>query len=162
MSVVINKKVIVSARDFGDFLQIIKSRGIDRKDAMYISHDRFLFSNDVRDGLRGVQVESEEDLIGKFTSAEREYMTRNIKPKTFSFSKALELLKQGKSVKRLHWGGYWFIPENSIVHETLSHGHSKVSKMNQMIVACLKDNGGYVPATPYQDDLLAEDWIEVK
>jgi hypothetical protein len=79
-----------------------------------------------------------------------------------NFGQALEVLKQGKKVKRAHWGGYWFIPEPNgtycceIVDK--KKGISIQRKMNPMIVACLKDNAGYASATAYQEDLLAEDW----
>lgn len=74
-----------------------------------------------------------------------------------SFSEALELMKQGKKVKRLNWGGYWFIPKKVLV----SDGKEFAYETNPMIMACLKNAGGYINATPYMEDLLAEDWEEV-
>jgi Protein of unknown function (DUF2829) len=71
------------------------------------------------------------------------------------FSKALEAIKRGKKVKRAHWGGYWFMPASEPYIE------SEEAPMKPMIVASLKDNGGYVPATTYQEDLLADDWLIV-
>lgn len=70
-----------------------------------------------------------------------------------TFSEALEAMKQGKWVKRSAWGGYWFIHEDVYVH-----GDGKAGRMNPMIIACLRDGGGYAPAQAYQQDLLAEDW----
>lgn len=81
--------------------------------------------------------------------------------KGLSFSKALELIKQGKKVKRAGWGGYWFMPSTDVVI-VFEDKNWKTYNMNKMIVACLKDNGGYVPATPYQEDLLSEDWEVVE
>jgi hypothetical protein len=73
-----------------------------------------------------------------------------------TFSEALELLKQGKRVKRAIWGGYWFIPQVTVyVCDVVEE------PMSQMIVAAVKD-GSYAPATPYQADLLANDWEEVE
>jgi hypothetical protein len=78
-----------------------------------------------------------------------------------TFSEALEYLKQGRKVKRAHWGGYWFIP---LFCQGFVDGQEKKKTgnysftFNKIIVACLKDNGGYVPATPYQEDLMADDW----
>lgn len=72
------------------------------------------------------------------------------------FGTALLFLEQGQKVKRKDWGGYWFISSAEPYLEA-----EKVH-MNPMIVACLKDNGGYAPATPYQADLLATDWEVVK
>lgn len=74
-----------------------------------------------------------------------------------TFGQALVLLKEGKKVKRKVWGGYWFIPIGTF----FGIGDGRLS-LDNMIVACLKDNGGYAPAQPYQADLLAEDWEEVQ
>lgn len=71
------------------------------------------------------------------------------------FGRALQALKQGKKVARSIRGGYWFMP---MVH--FNHYHpdgSYPDEQTVMIMAKLKD-GGYAPATPYQADLLAEDW----
>jgi hypothetical protein len=74
-----------------------------------------------------------------------------------NFSQALEELKRGKRVKRSFWGGYWFIPE-SLPSGYESFKYNKEFKLNCLIVARLKDDGGYAPAQPYQADLLADDW----
>lgn len=88
----------------------------------------------------------------------KNYVMKTVgKPETFGFDKALQLMKEGKRVKRKHWGGYWFIPGNW--EATLFVGDIR-HRFNPMIVACLKDDGGYAPATPYQEDILAEDWME--
>jgi Protein of unknown function (DUF2829) len=87
-----------------------------------------------------------------------------------NFGQALEALKQGKKVKRKHWGGYWFISQPVIFEglQVIEKDGQKGIKadsaigMNPTIIACLKDNGGYVPATAYQEDLLAEDWEVVE
>lgn len=73
------------------------------------------------------------------------------------FSAALQAVKAGKKVKRAHWGGYWFLPSTDVVI-VFENTNWKTFRMNPTIVACLKDNGGYAPATPYMADLLAEDW----
>jgi hypothetical protein len=75
-----------------------------------------------------------------------------------NFSRALELLKQGKKIKRRHWGGYWFISFVQ-VHEDFS-SHINV-EAPLMIIAKTKD-GRYAPATAYQEDLLADDWEVVE
>jgi hypothetical protein len=81
-----------------------------------------------------------------------------------NFGEALEAMKQGKKVARSHWGGYWFITNQAVILNdvTVNEDTSISAKlgigMNRMIVACLKDNAGYVPATAYQEDILAEDW----
>lgn len=62
-----------------------------------------------------------------------------------NFGKALEALKNGEKVKREKWGGYWKL-------ENLSDLDSPI------IVAILKSTYKRVAATPYQEDLLAEDW----
>ncbi|MFP3414990.1 DUF2829 domain-containing protein [Bacillus sp. SIMBA_074] len=82
------------------------------------------------------------------------------------FGQALGALKEGKKVKREHWGGYWFISESGgtycgeqIDKET---GLCASHNMNPMIVACLASKGGYAPAQAYQADMLAEDWEVVE
>ncbi|MGD6898609.1 Thoeris anti-defense Tad2 family protein [Bacillus infantis] len=70
-----------------------------------------------------------------------------------NFSQALEAMKKGQKIKRKHWGGYWFISNNSI-----SYHIPEGAKLNTLILASLKNEGGYVPASPYQEDLLADDW----
>jgi Protein of unknown function (DUF2829) len=74
-----------------------------------------------------------------------------------NFGQALEALKQGKKVKRRHWGGYWYKTHV----EVPDHEFDNVSYVTPMIIAKLKD-GGYAPATTYQEDLLAEDWEVVE
>lgn len=85
-------------------------------------------------------------------------------PKTFGFEEALKRIKEGKKVKRAHWGGYWFIKDG--VHFDICAdkdiGLWQEVYMKPMVIAQLKDNSGLVPATPYQEDLLAEDWSEVE
>lgn len=69
------------------------------------------------------------------------------------FSDALEAMRYDQlKVKRKGWGGYWFIPITSVyVHDVAEE------PMSPMIVARTKE-GYYAPATPYQSDLLADDW----
>lgn len=76
-----------------------------------------------------------------------------------SFSKALSLLKLGMKVKRKHWGGYWFLSKSPVCEEKLEDGYTRSFEFQKgLIVAVLKDSGGCAPATPYQGDLLADDW----
>lgn len=77
-----------------------------------------------------------------------------------NFGQALENLKMGEKVARAHWGGYWFMPVHAEGQEPIpSESLCKPFAFNTtLIVAKLKDNGGYVPATPYQEDILANDW----
>ena len=80
------------------------------------------------------------------------------KQEMFCGGEAIKRIKQGKKCKRKHWGGYWFMPNRG---PKFFDGKIGLQNMNPMIIAKLKDDGGYVPATPYQEDMLAEDWIEV-
>jgi hypothetical protein len=62
------------------------------------------------------------------------------------FSEALKCLKEGRRVTRSIWGGWWEMKE--------------VPGLTGLtIVAHLKDDAGDVPAQPYQQDILATDWI---
>lgn len=74
-----------------------------------------------------------------------------------NFSAALAAMKRGEKVARSHWGGYWFIDDEA----ARTYDNGKFQSMNPMIVACLKDDGGYAPAQAYQEDLLAEDWVVI-
>lgn len=82
-----------------------------------------------------------------------------------NFSEALEKLKEGKRIKRAIWGGYWFLsdPGDKVEGDVkLSEGQREVFRFKTLIVAKLKDSDEYVPAMPYQADLLAEDWEVVE
>lgn len=62
-----------------------------------------------------------------------------------TFGLAVEAMKRGHMVAREKWGGYWSI--------------EKVEGLSSpTIVATLKGTRNRVPATPYQEDILAEDW----
>ncbi|MED1403871.1 DUF2829 domain-containing protein [Bacillus mycoides] len=72
-----------------------------------------------------------------------------------NFGQALEVLKEGKKVKREHWGGYW------CKQALLGKQDTKLPEWSgQFIVAALE--GGYAPAQPYQADMFAEDWEVVE
>lgn len=65
---------------------------------------------------------------------------------TMNFGDALKYLKQGEKIARKEWGGYWSLKNIA--------GFDR-----PVIVANLKATNIRVPATAYQEDLLAEDWI---
>lgn len=69
------------------------------------------------------------------------------------FSQALNELKQGAKVRRAHWGGYWFLTDTAYLGNDIGRSDTSV-----VIVAVLKDTHRMVPATAYQEDLLATDW----
>lgn len=82
-----------------------------------------------------------------------------------TFSEALEALKEGKRVARNHWGGYWFLNKTPLTglerREVKGEKVATAFSLQPTIVAKLK-GGGYAPATPYQEDLLAEDWLIIR
>lgn len=80
------------------------------------------------------------------------------------FGQAIKELKEGKKVARKAWDGYWFIPVHAEGQEAVeSEQICKPFAFNAtLIVAKLKDDGGYVPAATYQEDILAEDWEVVE
>lgn len=82
-----------------------------------------------------------------------------------SFSAALFHLKEGKKIKRAIWGGYWQLWSEPILNadSVIGNGYKRSCQfMKGLIVATLKDGGGVAPAAPYQEDLLAEDWMIVE
>ena len=80
------------------------------------------------------------------------------------FGQALAALKEGKRVARAIWGGYWVMCSAQLFPKTQSAASLSLDepmeafKNRNMIVAVLKDKGGYEAAQPYQSDLLATDW----
>jgi hypothetical protein len=79
------------------------------------------------------------------------------------FGYALNCLKNGKKIKRAHWGGYWFLSKDPVARQKLDNGYEEsFAFKNGLIVAVLKDNGGCAPAQAYQEDMLAEDWEVVE
>lgn len=62
------------------------------------------------------------------------------------FGEALNYLQQGHKIKRDNWGGYWTL-------ESLN-GLSR-----PIIIATLKETAERVPATAYQEDILATNWL---
>ena len=75
-----------------------------------------------------------------------------------TYGQAVDLcIHKGQKISRPHWGGYWFVPT------TLVEGRDNDGDfiMNKIIVACLKEGCGFAPATPYQEDLFAQDWMIV-
>lgn len=69
------------------------------------------------------------------------------------FGDAIKAIKNGHRVKREDWGGFWYLPKNE--------PQVNDQPMNKMIVAVLKDEGGYAPASPYMADMLADDWVDL-
>ena len=69
------------------------------------------------------------------------------------FGDAIKAIKNGHRVKREDWGGFWYLPDNE--------PQVNDQPMNKMIVAVLKDESGYAPASPYMADMLADDWVDL-
>ena len=69
-----------------------------------------------------------------------------------NFGEALEALKSGHKVTRSVWGGYWHLLKNAKLENDES-----IHRLD-IIVAVLRDGKGSAPASPYQEDLLSEDW----
>lgn len=79
-----------------------------------------------------------------------------------TFGQAMdEMLLRGNMVTRKEWGGYWYreiISYNGNEAPSLLH-HEKYQ--HRVIMAKLK-NGGFAVASPYQEDMLAMDWMVVQ
>ena len=69
------------------------------------------------------------------------------------FGDAIKAIKNGHRVKREGWGEFWYLPKNE--------PQVNNQPMNKMIVAVLKNEGGYAPASPYMADMLADDWVDL-
>lgn len=69
------------------------------------------------------------------------------------FGDAIKAIKNGHRVKREDWGGFWYLPKNE--------PQVNNQPMNKMIVAVLKNEDGYAPASPYMADMLADDWVDL-
>lgn len=74
--------------------------------------------------------------------------------RTFSFGKALELLKEGRKVARNGWNGkgMWIEMQRP----------DAWSKMTLPYLYLNYPNGNRVPWLASQTDLICEDWYEVK
>lgn len=75
-----------------------------------------------------------------------------------NFGEALQALKEGSKVTREVWSGYWYISHNVEFSAGTGNGFQDGGHFKEIILAVLKDGKGTVPAQPYQEDLLAEDW----
>jgi Protein of unknown function (DUF2829) len=95
-----------------------------------------------------------ENAEGVVSSQSSDKLFKNVSRDNLTFGQALEALKKGKKVARKHWGGYWVIATTGVFYNEDLHG-------TDMIIAHTKDDR-YVPASPYQEDVLAEDWMVVE
>lgn len=77
-----------------------------------------------------------------------------------NFGEALTALKEGKKVSRSVWGGYWILHDDARLsgHTGTQWGTDISPYFQRIIIAVLRDNKGFAPAQPYQEDILAEDW----
>lgn len=116
--------------------------------------------------ISNVLVDDIEDVLSKFMGMRVEMASTSMafvklpREETFpiknlTFGQAIEYLKQGRRVKRKDWGGYWFMPRHTTYVRDSDIGDRPI---NTTIFASLKDGGGYTVASPYQSDILAEDW----
>ena len=74
-------------------------------------------------------------------------------PETFNFSRALELLKEGKFVARAGWNGkdMWLGLQNP----------DEQSANKQPYIYIIPVGAGRVPWVASQPDMLSDDWFEV-
>lgn len=78
-----------------------------------------------------------------------------------NFGEALAALKEGKKISRSVWRGYWMILNNADILSPSTHPKERVM-INRLIVAVLAHGKGHAPAMPYQEDILADDWLIVE
>lgn len=80
-----------------------------------------------------------------------------------NFGEALAALKEGKKVTRSVWGGYWQLLEFSDFTAHPQNGlPGQYFSIKNFIIAVLKDDADIAPAQPYQEDLLANDWLIIE
>lgn len=93
-----------------------------------------------------------EKVVNENTSVENKRFD-TILCDNLTFSEAMKALNQGVKVTRSIWGGFWKIQNVFTADLELDPKKS--------IVAYLKD-GGWALASPYQEDMLADDWMIVE
>lgn len=151
-------KYIVSSGTYARAAAIAQELDVKKDEFIHVG---FIdYHTGIRSRLYGLGIDHPSQLIGYFSENERKMLLRRDKiVEYFDFSKALKLLKMGKKIARKNWGGYWFLSDTGKVFVP---DKNELLPFNQMIVARLKDGGGFIPAQPYQEDMLAEDWYEVE
>jgi hypothetical protein len=80
------------------------------------------------------------------------------RPRT-DFPTALIELKRGKKITREIWAGYWVYLNDASIHSFNTFGQGAQTKLTKGIIIAHKADGSFAPAMPYQEDMLAEDWI---
>lgn len=75
-----------------------------------------------------------------------------------NFGEALQALKEGRKIKREKWGGYWYLATNVFGEHNALNNKNVPFGMSVIIIAVLEYSEHKVPASPYQSDVLAEDW----
>lgn len=73
------------------------------------------------------------------------------------FGKAFELLRLGKALKRSSWDSWIEIRELPAHRESLPPDSFEISTF----IVLVQSTGNYTRWTPFDQDLLAEDWVEV-
>jgi hypothetical protein len=140
---------LISAPTYERAISIAREMGVGKYDFKYIA---FRDGEVVRRELMGMRVEHESQLVGPFSSAERVYLTNHLR--TFSFSKALELVKQGKKIGRIGWNGKGMWLEIQRPTDT--------SKMTLPYIFMKTADDNLVPWLASQTDMLTDDWVEIK
>lgn len=79
-----------------------------------------------------------------------------------TFGQAIDkAIKEGKKVSRSIWGGYWYIETISYNGDKEQGDYYEKNHKHKVLMAKLKD-GGFAIATPYQEDMFAQDWMVVE
>jgi gamma-glutamylcyclotransferase (GGCT)/AIG2-like uncharacterized protein YtfP len=71
------------------------------------------------------------------------------------------LINQGKKVTRKVWDGYWLMDTIHYNGGEPQKGLTSKNHAHKVIMAKLK-TGGFAVASPYQEDMLANDWMIVE
>jgi hypothetical protein len=100
--------------------------------------------------------EEYEDILPTDYAKSRGYMFTKVIKKGLTYGQAMHAcVQRGSKVTRAVWKGYWRVGEfRANINQDM--------KVEKLIMAVLREEKGWAPATPYTEDIFAEDWMIVE
>jgi hypothetical protein len=90
-----------------------------------------------------------------------EYMFTNVVEKNLTYGQAIDkLIHENKKVTRSIWKGYWVKTYTTFNRDGVQRDDFDSDSI--IIMAVLKNDEGFAPATPYLSDQFATDWMVVE